>query len=80
MAPRLSWKIIYFTSAKVGCTVWKQLFRRMMGYNNWSKQGGEDLLPWNPATNGLTYLRHFNISEATRIMTDPGWVQAIFVR
>lgn len=28
-------KLIFFTAAKVGCTTWKQLFRRMMGFRDW---------------------------------------------
>jgi hypothetical protein len=35
------YKLIFFTLPKCGCTVWKQLFRRMMGYSDWSTQDGE---------------------------------------
>ena len=74
------YRLVFFTAAKVGCTVWKQLFRRMMGYTDWAKQGGQDLLPWNPATNGLYHLYNYNRTVASRIMTDPSWTRAIFVR
>lgn len=28
--------LVFFTSAKVGCTAWKQRFRRMMGSPDWN--------------------------------------------
>ena len=46
-----SHKLLFFTVQKVGCTVWKQLMRRMMKYKNWRTKD-----PANPKTNGLTYL------------------------
>jgi hypothetical protein len=40
-------KLIFYTTPKIGCTVWKQLFRRIMGFEDW----------WDPfvdpKTNGL---------------------------
>ena len=49
-----SHKLIFFTIQKVGCTVFKQLFRRMLGYDNWRNSGKG--LPHNPQMNGLQYL------------------------
>ena len=47
-------KLIFFAQAKVACTTWKMLFRRMMGYEDWRSvtQG----LPHVPSKNGLKYL------------------------
>jgi hypothetical protein len=73
------YKLIFFTVPKVGCTVMKQLFRRIAGYSLWKKVGGSGL-PHNPATNGLTYLYHYNITDATNMMTSEDWTRAIFVR
>ena len=70
-------KIIFFTVPKVGCTVWKQLFLRMAGDASWRRM--DDQLH-DPSKNGLQYLFHFNISEATRLMNDPEYTRAIFLR
>ena len=72
--------LIFFTSAKVGCTTWKQLFRRIMGIKNWSVEDYKTLIPWNPELNGLKYLYHYNRGKATEMMTSPNWTRAIFVR
>jgi len=68
------YKLIFFTIPKVACTVWKQLFRRMMGNKNWT------LPAHNPKTNGLRYLHHYSLERATEFMTSPEYTRAIFVR
>lgn len=73
-------KLVFFTSAKVGCTVWKQLFRRMMGIADWKAEQTPDLLPWNSELNGLKYLYDFDRETASAMMTSPEWTRAIFVR
>ena len=76
-----SHKLVFFTQAKVSCTTWKMLFRRMMGKENWNLEMWDgELLPWNPETNGLKYLYDFDREKATEIMTSPNWTRAIFVR
>jgi hypothetical protein len=70
-----SHKLVFFTVPKVGCTVWKQLFRRMMGFQNW-----KSMLPHDPETNGLVYLSDYNTSRATEMMNDPTWTKALFIR
>ena len=74
------YKLLFFTSAKVGCTIWKQLFRRMMNISNYMEEEYETLIPWNPEVNGLKYLYHYNRTTATMMMTDPTWTRALFVR
>jgi len=77
------YKLVFFTIPKAGCTIWKQLFRRMMGFKNWQKQSqANDVkeLPHNPKFNGLTYLHHYSLEEASQIMTSREWTRAIFVR
>jgi hypothetical protein len=73
-------KLVFFTIPKVGCSVWKQLFRRMMGFENWNVQDYEAGLPHNPAYNGLKYLYNYSIKEASIMMTSPEWTRAIMVR
>lgn len=73
-------KLIFFTSAKVGCTTWKHLFRRMMGVSNWKVGDNSMLLPWNPELNNLKYLYDFDRKTASEMMTNPDWTRAIFVR
>ena len=70
-----SHKLLFFTIPKIGCTVWLKLFRRMMGYDDW-KTGR----PYNPLMNGLTYLYHYSLENATVMMNDPTWTRAIVVR
>jgi hypothetical protein len=74
------YKLLFFTSPKVGCTIWKQLFRRMMNVSSYMDEEYETLLPWNPEINGLKYLYHYNRTTASAMMTDPTWTRAIFVR
>jgi hypothetical protein len=75
-----SHKLLFFTTPKVGCTVWKQLFRRMMGAKDWKSQDAQSLLPHNPEVNGLKYLYDYPLEEADRMMTSPKWTRAVMVR
>ena len=75
-----SHKLVFFTIPKVGCTVWKQLFRRMMKLDDWSSQDDVKGLPHNPETNGLKYLNDYSTEEASIMMTSPEWTRAIMVR
>jgi hypothetical protein len=70
-----SHKLVFFTGPKAACTVWKQLFRRMMGYSDWKYASAH-----NPKTNGLTYLSKYSVEKATYIMNSPNYTRAIFVR
>ena len=74
------YKLVFFTAAKVGCTTFKMLFRRMMGFADWQVEEYERMLPWNPETNGLKYLYDYDRDRATEIMTSSEWTRAIFVR
>ena len=71
-------KLIFFAQAKVACTTWKMLFRRMMGHDDWRSvtQG----LPHVPSKNGLRYLYNYNLTYANHIMTSSDWTRAMFVR
>jgi len=73
-----SHKLLFFTIPKVGCTVFKQLFRRMYGYQSWKEHN--DFIPHHPMSNGLNYLYHYKPREAERMLTDPSWTRAIFFR
>jgi Sulfotransferase family len=75
-----SHKLIFFTIPKVGCTVWKQLFRRMMGYDDWMSQDYNTFQPHSPAVNGLAYLNNYSTAEASEMMTSPEWTRAMMVR
>ena len=75
-----SHKIIFFTIPKVGCTVWKQLFRRMNGADDYMSQDEALYLPHNPSTNGLKYLYNYTKEEASIMMTSPEWTRAIMIR
>ena len=79
-----SHKLVFFTTAKVGCTTFKMLFRRMMGFENYAEESRDGptgrMLPWNPEKNGLKYLYDYDLDRATDMMTSPDWTRAIFVR
>ena len=73
-----SHKLLFFTIPKVGCTVFKQLFRRMYGYQTWKEHN--DFIPHHPMSNGLNYLYHYTPQKAEQMLTDPSWTRAIFFR
>ena len=73
-------KLVFFTIPKVGCTVWKQLFRRMMGCPDWRVHDPLLGLPHDPHRNNLTYLYDFSPEDALYIMTSNSWTRAIFLR
>jgi hypothetical protein len=72
-----SHKLIFFTIPKVACSVWKQLFRRMEGYNDWN---GSKINVHNPRVNGLRYLNQYSLQNATRLINDPTYTKVIFAR
>ena len=72
------YKLIFFTTPKVGTTVFKKLFRRMMGLSDW--QNENENLPHNPRFNGLNYLFDYSTRRAWEIWNSPNWTRAIFVR
>jgi hypothetical protein len=69
------YRLLFFTIQKTGCTVWKQLFRRMLGYADWATAP-----TFPPKKAGLIQLKDYTLSEATRMINDPTWTRAIFVR
>lgn len=75
-----SHKLIFFTIPKVGCTVWKQLFRRMNNSTDYMSQDEALYLPHNPSTNGLKYLYNYTTEQASIMMTSPEWTRAIMIR
>lgn len=84
-------KLIFFTTPKNSCEEFKKLFRRMEGFEDWKTSWNmpPDLyfpdqpptkLPHDPSINGLTYLYHLTLDEASTIINDKAWTKAIFVR
>ena len=76
------YKLLFFTVPKVGCTAFKQLFRRMMGHANWRDHQyyHQPFLPHNPDTNGLKYLSDYPFDKANDMLISEEWTRAIFVR
>ena len=68
------YKLIFFTVPKVGCTVFKHLLRRLVGYNEMIPD------PHNIEKNGLTLLSHYPIEKASEMLASDDWTKAIFVR
>ena len=73
-----SHRLLFWTTPKVACTVFKKAFRRMEGYKNWLVEN--KFIPHHPNSNGLNYLYHYKPAEADRMLTDPTWTRALFVR
>ena len=71
-----SHKLIFFWVTKAGCTTFKTLFRRMMGYKDWKT----NLNVHYPKTNGLAYLNQYTLNEATAMMSSPDYTRAMIVR
>jgi hypothetical protein len=74
------YKLIFFSSPKIGGTVWKQALRRMEGHADWKEIGGKKMLPHEPTKNGLKYLYDYNVEEASDMLRSPNWTRAMFVR
>ena len=55
------YRLVFFTIPKVGCTVFKQLFRRMEGYRDWREVTIRTT--HQPGANGLTYLSDLSLEE-----------------
>ncbi len=72
-----SHRLVFFQVAKVGASIFKRLFRRMMGYSDWletmphQKQNKAD---------GLKHLKDYSRDQQLEMMTSPNWTRAIFVR
>ena len=71
-------RLLFFTIPKTGTTVFKQLFRRMLGYKNYLADN--DVYPHHPQLNGLKYLYDYTPAKANEMMTSKDWTRAIFVR
>ena len=72
------YRLLFFSTAKVGCTHWHLLFMRMV-YNRTYAPHQEDSVHAQ-AVNQLKLLRHYSVQQATHMMTSPDWTRAIFVR
>ena len=72
------YKLIFYTVPKVGCTVFKQLFKRMMGHRNWRLENR--FTPHHPRYNQLTYLSAFEPDTAKKMLLSSEWTKAIFIR
>ena len=67
-----SHKLVFFTVPLVGATTWEQLFRRMMGCDDWQTH------PFKLPDDGLKYLYHYKLEDARRIMKE--YTVAMMVR
>lgn len=72
------YKLIFFTIPRIGANTWKRAFRRMEGHDDWKDITAT--LPHDPQQNGLKYLYHYSLEEASVMMTSDQWTRAIFVR
>ena len=71
------YKLIFFTIQKNGCTVWKQLFRKMVGFKDWRTAQHKTMAL---RLSGLQTLRNFTVADATEMINSPLWTKAIMLR
>ncbi|KAL7578660.1 hypothetical protein ACA910_009802 [Epithemia clementina (nom. ined.)] len=74
------YKLIFFSTAKVSCTTWRILFRKMMGYDFDEAKNNSTICIHDPRCNGLKRLGDYDVVQATAIMNSPNWTRAIFLR
>lgn len=70
-----SHQLVFWPVAKVGTSVFKRLFRRMMGESDWLEAS-----PHSNKKNGLIHLGDYSREQQLEMMTSPNWTRAIFVR
>ena len=68
-----SHKLVFYQVAKVGSSVFKRLFRRMMGESDWLEAS-----PHSNQVNGLKYIGDFPRDQQLEMLTSPNWTRAIF--
>ena len=75
-----SHKLVFYSIPKVSTTIFKQLFRRMEGYENWKTR--DSLITHDPRINGLKRLRRkdFSPENIATMLISPEWTRAIFIR
>lgn len=71
-----SHKLVFFFIPKVACSVFKRLFRRMMGHSDWLEK-----IPHEKFNkDGMRHLGHYSRDEISTMLTSPDWTRAIFIR
>lgn len=79
-------KLIFCEIPKVACTEFKRLFRRLRGAASQEVsqhvEGPADEFDWvhDPKTNGIPRLSALPAPDVRRIMSDPSWTKALFIR
>ena len=69
------YKVIFFHVAKAASSEWIRFFTRLNGNPAWC---GPDI--HNNTVNNIKRLNDYTLKEAERMMKDPTWTKAIFVR
>jgi len=72
------YKLVFFDVPKVASSAFMILFQRMEGVDRSKLQHPKRV--HHPKHNGLRYLYQFSLENATRMMNDPTWTRATFVR
>jgi len=72
------YRLVFFHVPKVASTAFMILLQKMSGVDRSALEHPHRV--HHPTFSKLRYLYHFNISRATQIMNDPGWIRATFVR
>lgn len=68
-------KVVFFQVAKAASSEWIRFFSRLSGSPQWCQKNIH-----HHETNGVKYLSDYSLEDAQRMMTDPEWTRAIFVR
>lgn len=70
------YNLIFFNEAKVASSEWMRFFMRLENNPMWCSTK----CIHDSSQNGMMYLSDYKIEEADRMMKDPKWTKAIFVR
>lgn len=65
-------KLVFFTTGNHDDVIWRQLFRRMMSFEDWNNVSNQ--------FDGLKYLKDYDIETASDIMSSSNYTRAIFVQ
>jgi len=75
------YKLIFFPIAKVGCTSFLMLARRMAGFSNYKELflNGTSIVH-NKQKSGLLYMYDYSQEKQKEFLTSDEWVKAVFIR
>lgn len=77
-----NYKLLLFTTPKVGCTMLKHVMRKLTFGSNTTTTTTKlgDSFVHDPRKNGLSYLYNYSLEQAHDMLISENWTRAVFVR